>query len=77
VEAETFSSGDLIEVRANAIVVTPLPQFYDAPYFKESVRVGAFLRDLVQPVGFSVSDKLVIQVAESTTSRQQFSASFF
>jgi two-component system, OmpR family, sensor histidine kinase TctE len=53
------------------------PQFYDATYFDESVRVGAFTRDLVQPVGASVSERLVIQVAESTASREQFTASFF
>jgi two-component system, OmpR family, sensor histidine kinase TctE len=52
------------------------PQFYDATYFDESVRVGAFMRDLVQPLGASGSNKLVIQVAESTASRQQFTSSF-
>jgi two-component system, OmpR family, sensor histidine kinase TctE len=53
------------------------PQFYDAVYFEESVRVGAFMRDLEQPLGASVSERLVIQVAESTASREQFTASFF
>jgi two-component system, OmpR family, sensor histidine kinase TctE len=73
----------LVEIGSPDLPKPPLPLqigqplFYDAEYFEESVRVGAFMRDLVQPVGSSVSDKLVIQVAESTTSRQQFTASFF
>lgn len=52
------------------------PQFYDAVYFGESVRVGAFMRALEQPVEGAASPQLVIQVAESTASRQQFTASF-
>jgi two-component system sensor histidine kinase TctE len=34
------------------------------------------MRDLEKPLGASVSERLVIQVAESTASRQQFTASF-
>jgi two-component system, OmpR family, sensor histidine kinase TctE len=52
------------------------PQFYDASYFGESVRVGAFMRVLEQPVNSSASSQLVIQVAESTASRQQFTSGF-
>ena len=52
------------------------PQFYDANYFGESVRVGAFMRELEQPVGQSDRPMLVIQVAESTISRQQFTSNF-
>lgn len=49
------------------------PLFYDAEYFGEAVRVGAFMRPLE---GDAPRQQLVIQVAESTTSRQQFTASF-
>jgi two-component system sensor histidine kinase TctE len=52
------------------------PLFYDAIYFGESVRVGTFMRPLEQPLADSVNDLLVIQVAESTGSREQFTASF-
>jgi two-component system, OmpR family, sensor histidine kinase TctE len=52
------------------------PQFYDASYFGESVRVGAFMRVLEQPANSSASSQLVIQVAESTASRQQFTSGF-
>jgi two-component system, OmpR family, sensor histidine kinase TctE len=56
------------------------PQFYDALYFGESVRVGAFMRTLEQPLTSSIgspsSAQLVIQVAESTASREQFTSSF-
>ena len=52
------------------------PVFYDAIYFGESVRVGTFMRPLEQPLADSANDLLVIQVAESTGSREQFTASF-
>ena len=52
------------------------PQFYDAVYFGETVRVGAFMRPLEQPVDGAASEQLVIQVAESTASREQFTTSF-
>ena len=52
------------------------PLFYDAIYFGESVRVGTFMRPLEQPLADSANDLLVIQVAESTGSREQFTASF-
>lgn len=52
------------------------PQFYDAVYFGESVRVGAFMRPLAQALESSDSGFVVIQVAESTASREQFTASF-
>ncbi len=53
-----------------------LPQFYDALYFDETVRVGAFMRELEQPLGASGSAWIVIQVAESTASRQAFTDRF-
>ena len=52
------------------------PMFYDATYFGETVRVGAFMRPLEQTLTTSASPQLVIQVAESTSSREQFTASF-
>lgn len=52
------------------------PLFYDAEYFGESVRVGAFMRALDAVPGDAQHQQLVIQVAESTTSREQFTASF-
>ena len=52
------------------------PVFYDAIYFGELVRVGAFMRPLTQPLADSANDLLVIQVAESTGSREQFTGSF-
>ncbi len=55
---------------------TGQPQFYDARYFGETVRVGAFMRALEQPVDGTDNALLVIQVAESTASREQFTTSF-
>lgn len=53
---------------------TRKPQFYDAVYFGEKVRVGAYARELRQPADGSgdVSQRVVIQVAESLGSRQEF-----
>jgi two-component system sensor histidine kinase TctE len=49
------------------------PQFYDAVYFGQKVRVGAYARDLDRPVGAGpASQRVVIQVAESLGSRQEF-----
>lgn len=53
-----------------------LPQFYDANYFGESVRVGSFMREFKQSVGQSTNEMIVIQVAESTASRQAFTSNF-
>ncbi len=53
-----------------------LPQFYDANYFNESVRVGILMRELQHSIGQSSSDMLVIQVAESTSSREEFTSKF-
>lgn len=69
-----LGSADLPEPpRALALGV---PQFYDAQYFGESVRVVAFLRELAQPLDQSSATTLVIQVAESTQSREGFSRQF-
>ena len=50
------------------------PVFYDASYFGESVRVGAYVRPLDRPVG--AAQDVMIQVAESTASRTQFTSRF-
>ena len=52
------------------------PVFYDARYFGENVRVGAFMRALDAAPEGSDSQYLVIQVAEGTASREQFTAGF-
>lgn len=49
-----------------------VPQFYDGEYFGEPVRVVAYARELEQPAAGSPSRRLVIQVAESTRSREEF-----
>lgn len=49
-----------------------VPQFYDGSYFGEPVRLVAFARELEQPAAGSPSRRLVIQVAESTRSRDEF-----
>jgi two-component system sensor histidine kinase TctE len=47
-----------------------VPQFYDAQYFGESVRIGAFMRPL--DPAHRAGEQLVIQVAESTKPRETF-----
>jgi two-component system sensor histidine kinase TctE len=49
------------------------PQFHDAEYFGERVRVGSYARALPSPGGDRERDtRIVIQVAESVASRGQF-----
>ena len=50
------------------------PQFYDANYFGEALRLGALKRPLPGPGG--EAQEMVIQVAESTASRQRFTDAF-
>ncbi len=50
--------------------------FYDAEYFGEPVRVAMYVRTLDVPLSPGGVQQLVIQVAESVTSRQAFSRSF-
>ncbi|WP_342129248.1 sensor histidine kinase [Hydrogenophaga sp. OTU3427] len=52
------------------------PVFYDAVYFGETVRVGTVMRALEHRLDQTDEAQLVIQVAESTASREQFTASF-
>ena len=54
-------------------LVTGRPQFSDASYFDEPVRVGSYARMLDPPLaGRSTPQRLVIQVAETLQSRQAF-----
>jgi two-component system sensor histidine kinase TctE len=53
-----------------------VPVFYDADYFGESLRLGAYMRKLEQPISGSAAQNLIIQVAENTQSRRQFSHNF-
>ncbi|MEN9891673.1 MAG: hypothetical protein RLY78_1968 [Pseudomonadota bacterium] len=70
----------LVEIGAPDLPAPPrplregTPQFYDAVYFDQPVRVGALWRPLRPPVGQARG--VVIQVAEATGSRQRFAATF-
>ena len=49
------------------------PEFRDAVYFGEPVRVGSYLRELDQPLaGQSTRQRVLIQVAESLQARSDF-----
>ena len=50
------------------------PQFYDASYFGEPLRLGALKRPLA--VAGGEAREIIIQVAESTVSRQRFTDAF-
>lgn len=50
------------------------PSFYDAIYFGEPVRVGSYTRAMES--GVASGPQVTIQVAESTTSRESFTAGF-
>lgn len=53
-----------------------VPAFYDAVYFGEAVRLAALLTPLDAPVAQSPQQTVLIQVAESTQSRQDFTRRF-
>lgn len=53
-----------------------VPQFYDGSYFGAPVRVVAYSRELERPAEGSRSSRIVIQVAESTKSRDAFRSAF-
>jgi two-component system, OmpR family, sensor histidine kinase TctE len=54
-------------------LVTGQPQFSDASYFDEPVRVGSYARTLDRPLaGHPAPERIVIQVAETLQSRQAF-----
>jgi two-component system sensor histidine kinase TctE len=50
------------------------PVFYDAQYFGEAVRVGAYQRPLDPPLGGAHA--VLIQVAEGTVARERFTRAF-
>ena len=53
-----------------------VPAFYDATYFGEAVRLAAYRRDIDRAPAGSTGRSVLIQVGESTRSRQEFSARF-
>ena len=54
-------------------LVTGKPQFRDAVYYGDPVRVGSYARLLSRPLaGQAQAQRVVIQVAESLASREQF-----
>jgi len=73
------SSDGLVEIGDSGLPPPPLPlvdgraQFHDAAYFGVPVRVGSYARRLPQPLSQgSHSDRVLIQVAETLQSRQDF-----
>ncbi len=59
--------------------LTPgVPRFYDATYFGESVRLAAYRRAVDGPASGAGADasSVLVQVAESTRSRQEFTRRF-
>ncbi|HJS01988.1 MAG TPA: sensor histidine kinase N-terminal domain-containing protein, partial [Variovorax sp.] len=53
-----------------------VPVFYDAPYFEEPVRFAAYRRALEQAPAGSEARSVLVQVGESTRSRQEFTRRF-
>lgn len=54
-------------------LITGQPQYIDAVYFGEPVRVASYARMLARPIaGHSVTQRITIQVAESLTTRERF-----
>ena len=56
--------------------VTGVPVFYDATYFGEAVRLAAYRRNLASAPAGSQGHSVLVQVGESTRSRQQFTDRF-
>lgn len=69
-----LGSADLPEPQA--ALVPGVPVFYDASYFGESVRFAAYRRDLDRAPAGSQGRSVLIQVGESTRSRQEFTSRF-
>ena len=69
-----LGSADLPEPAGE--LVPGVPVFYDASYFGESVRFAAYRRDLDRTPAGSRGRSVLIQVGESTRSRQEFTARF-
>ena len=72
----------LVELGSADLPATPqalvpgVPQFYDGEYFGDPVRLVAYTRELERPAEGSPSRHIVIQVAESTRSREEFRQTF-
>lgn len=73
------SADGLVEIGNAELPNAPLPlldgqpQFHDADYFGTPVRVGSYARRLERPLSQgSLADRVVIQVAETLHSRQEF-----
>jgi two-component system sensor histidine kinase TctE len=59
--------------RPARLLETGKPQFDDSAYFGEPVRVGSYARLLPRPLaGQDVAQRVIIQVAETLKSREQF-----
>lgn len=58
--------------RPDIPLTSRVPHFYDAEYFGEKVRIGAYARHLDKPLGSGGQQRIVIQVAETLTSRAHF-----
>jgi two-component system sensor histidine kinase TctE len=77
------ASGDgLVEIgspdlpQPDAEVEPGTPVFHDATYFGEPVRIGTYVRELDKPLGAGGGRRLVIQVAEGTSTRRAFTQKF-
>lgn len=57
-------------------LATGVPTFYDATYFGEAVRLAAYRRHLDRAPAGSSGRSVLVQVGESTRSRQAFTARF-
>ncbi|MDH6593907.1 two-component system sensor histidine kinase TctE [Variovorax sp. TBS-050B] len=76
------SSDGLVELGSADLPAPPgelalgVPTFYDASYFGEAVRLAAYRRDLDRTPAGSTGRSVLVQVGESTRSREAFTARF-
>ncbi|WP_235509983.1 sensor histidine kinase [Variovorax sp. Root473] len=76
------TSDGLVELGSADLPAPPVepamgvPAFYDATYFGEAVRLAAYRRDLDHAPTGSTGRSVLIQVGESTRSRQEFTSRF-
>ena len=76
------TSDGLVELGSADLPAPPVepamgvPAFYDATYFGEAVRLAAYRRDLDRAPAGSTGRSVLIQVGESTRSRQEFTSRF-
>src|SRR3989344_5664713 len=76
------SSDGLVELGNPALPLPPgplepgVPRFYDATYFGESVRLAAYRRAVEGAAPGADASSVLVQVAESTRSRQEFTRRF-